>query len=331
MARSGGSVFAVPIDRDMTIDDFDDLSHIGTVLDCLTARLPEASIGYARGVRRQRRRPVGVRDRGSPRCAGRRCGRRRRATRRDSRPTARRARPATSPRSRSPVCRRNWSMAVAATGTPVVLVLVAGRPIGSPAVHAAAAAVLHAWLPGEAGADAISDALIGTVNPGGKLPISYPRQLRADPGVLRAQGVRRALVLAWRVRRHVQPPALPVRVRPVVHDVRGRARAARRSHRHHRRHARRVRRCSQRGPVARRRGRADLHARSGGIGDASGARVAGLRSRDRSTPANRRSSTSRSPSPISASTTGRVGTSSKRARSTSSQERPRQTSRPQGR
>ena len=43
-------------------------------------------------------------------------------------------------------------LAVAATGTPVVLVLVAGRPIGSPAVHAAAAAVLMAWLPGEAGA-----------------------------------------------------------------------------------------------------------------------------------------------------------------------------------
>ena len=66
-------------------------------------------------------------------------------------------------------------LAVAATGTPVVLVLVAGRPIGSPAVHAAARAVLHAWLPGEAGADAIADALTGAVNPGGKLPVSYPR------------------------------------------------------------------------------------------------------------------------------------------------------------
>ena len=65
--------------------------------------------------------------------------------------------------------------AVAATGTPVVLVLVAGRPIGSPAVHAAAAAVLMAWLPGEQGGTAIADVLSGAVSPGGKLPITYPR------------------------------------------------------------------------------------------------------------------------------------------------------------
>jgi beta-glucosidase len=66
-------------------------------------------------------------------------------------------------------------LTVAATGTPVVLVLVAGRPSGSPAVHAAASAVVHAWLPGEAGADAIAAVLTGAANPGGKLPVSYPR------------------------------------------------------------------------------------------------------------------------------------------------------------
>jgi beta-xylosidase len=65
--------------------------------------------------------------------------------------------------------------AVAATGTPVVLVLVAGRPVGSPALHEACAAVLLAWLPGEAGAAAIADAVTGAASPGGKLPISYPR------------------------------------------------------------------------------------------------------------------------------------------------------------
>ena len=66
-------------------------------------------------------------------------------------------------------------LAVAATGTPVVLVLVAGRPIGSPRVHEAAAAVLMAWLPGERGAPAIADALTGAISPGGKLPVTYPR------------------------------------------------------------------------------------------------------------------------------------------------------------
>lgn len=71
--------------------------------------------------------------------------------------------------------------AVAATGTPVVLVLVAGRPSGSPAAHAAAASVVMAWLPGRHGADAIADVLLGDVNPGGKLPITYPRSVGQIP------------------------------------------------------------------------------------------------------------------------------------------------------
>jgi beta-glucosidase len=65
--------------------------------------------------------------------------------------------------------------AVLDTGTPVVLVLVAGRPAASAALHEASAAVVMAWLPGEKGAEAIADVLLGDVSPGGKLPISYPR------------------------------------------------------------------------------------------------------------------------------------------------------------
>ena len=71
--------------------------------------------------------------------------------------------------------------AVLDTGTPVVLVLVAGRPIGSAALHERCAAVLMAWLPGEAGGAAIADALTGDVNPGGKLPITYPRSVGQVP------------------------------------------------------------------------------------------------------------------------------------------------------
>jgi beta-glucosidase len=64
--------------------------------------------------------------------------------------------------------------AVLATGTPVVLVLVAGRPYAS-TTHEQCAAVLLAWLPGQEGAAAIADTLVGAANPGGKLPVSYAR------------------------------------------------------------------------------------------------------------------------------------------------------------
>ncbi|WFE53443.1 glycoside hydrolase family 3 N-terminal domain-containing protein [Micromonospora sp. WMMD1155] len=71
--------------------------------------------------------------------------------------------------------------AVVATGTPVVVVLVAGRPVGSDFLHEHAAAVLMAWLPGETGAQAIAEVLLGEVNPSGRLPISYPRSVGQLP------------------------------------------------------------------------------------------------------------------------------------------------------
>ena len=71
--------------------------------------------------------------------------------------------------------------AVVATGTPVVLVLVAGRPSASAWLHEHCAAVVMAWLPGEEGAGAIADVLSGETNPGGKLPISYPRSTGQVP------------------------------------------------------------------------------------------------------------------------------------------------------
>ena len=71
--------------------------------------------------------------------------------------------------------------AVLDTGTPVVLVIVAGRPVASAALQARCAAVLMAWLPGEEGAAAIADVLTGEVNPGGKLPISFPHSVGQVP------------------------------------------------------------------------------------------------------------------------------------------------------
>ena len=70
--------------------------------------------------------------------------------------------------------------ALAQTGTPLVLVLVTGRPPALAAVATHASAIL-AWLPGEEGGPAIAEALFGQVNPGGKLPISLPRSVGQLP------------------------------------------------------------------------------------------------------------------------------------------------------
>jgi beta-glucosidase len=71
--------------------------------------------------------------------------------------------------------------AVVATGTPVVLVVVSGRPLALAWAAEHCAAVLLAWVPGDAGPDAIAGALTGAVNPGGKLPVSMPRDVGQLP------------------------------------------------------------------------------------------------------------------------------------------------------
>jgi beta-glucosidase len=71
--------------------------------------------------------------------------------------------------------------AIVATRTPVVLVVVSGRPLAIEWAAGHCAAILLAWVPGEAGPDAIAGALAGDVNPGGKLPISVPRNVGQIP------------------------------------------------------------------------------------------------------------------------------------------------------
>ena len=67
------------------------------------------------------------------------------------------------------------------TGTPVVVVLVNGRPLSINWVYEKIPAILESWLPGEEGAKAIVDVLFGDYNPGGKLPISFPRSAGQVP------------------------------------------------------------------------------------------------------------------------------------------------------
>ncbi|WP_030924198.1 glycoside hydrolase family 3 N-terminal domain-containing protein [Streptomyces sp. NRRL B-24720] len=65
--------------------------------------------------------------------------------------------------------------AVAATGTPVVVVLVQGRPHALPDLADRAGAVLSAWYPGPWGGRAVADVLFGAAEPVGRLPVSVPR------------------------------------------------------------------------------------------------------------------------------------------------------------
>jgi beta-glucosidase len=69
---------------------------------------------------------------------------------------------------------------VAATGTPLVVVYVGGRPPALPTVAERADALLVAWLPGQAGGEAIADVLLGA-DPGGRLPVSLPRAVGTLP------------------------------------------------------------------------------------------------------------------------------------------------------
>ncbi len=71
--------------------------------------------------------------------------------------------------------------AVVATGTPVVVVLINGRPLAIPRLVEAVPALVEAWLPGEEGANAVADVLFGDYNPGGKLPMTFPRDVGQVP------------------------------------------------------------------------------------------------------------------------------------------------------
>ena len=68
-----------------------------------------------------------------------------------------------------------------ASGKPVILVLENGRPLDIRWASEHVPAILEAWYPGSEGGNAIADVLFGDVNPGGKLPVSWPRVAGQEP------------------------------------------------------------------------------------------------------------------------------------------------------
>ena len=72
--------------------------------------------------------------------------------------------------------------ALLGTGTPVVVVVVSGRPYALGAVAGRAAGLVQAFLPGEEGGGAIAGVLSGRVNPSGRLPVQVPRDPGGQPG-----------------------------------------------------------------------------------------------------------------------------------------------------
>ena len=74
-----------------------------------------------------------------------------------------------------PQAQRDLVEAIAETGTPVVMVLIEGRPRIVSDIEPKTEAVLMGYLPGDEGGNAIADILLGDANPSGKLPITYPR------------------------------------------------------------------------------------------------------------------------------------------------------------
>ena len=71
--------------------------------------------------------------------------------------------------------------AVVATGKPVILVVLAGRPLELKWAAEHVPAILEAWSPGIEAGPAVADVLFGDVNPSGKLPASFPRAVGQEP------------------------------------------------------------------------------------------------------------------------------------------------------
>lgn len=111
--------------------------------------------------------------------------------------------------------------AVAAAGKPVVLVVLAGRPLTIGKECNAADAVLYAWHPGTMGGPAIADILLGIANPCGKLPVSMPKHVGQVPLYYSHSNTGRPSPADYRPLTASQGPDLPVEFQFRSHYVDG--------------------------------------------------------------------------------------------------------------
>ena len=115
--------------------------------------------------------------------------------------------------------------AIKATGKPFVVVLFSGRPLALEDVIADAPAILEAWFLGLEGGPAVADVLFGKANPGGKLPVSFPRWVGQFPIYYDHEPAWRPATRRskWHLSLPRHPellPALRVRLRAQLHDLR---------------------------------------------------------------------------------------------------------------
>jgi len=102
--------------------------------------------------------------------------------------------------------------AVAAAGTPTIVVLVNGRPLSTRWEAEHVPAIVEAWVPGERGGEALADVLFGDYNPSGRLAITIPRSVGQLPAYYnyppsKAYWINRA----WsKVHGYVDMPATPL-------------------------------------------------------------------------------------------------------------------------
>jgi len=94
-----------------------------------------------------------------------------------------------------PGVQRELIQAIYQTGTPVIAVLINGRPIAMNWTHQYVPAIIEAWFPGTYGGQAIAEVIFGDYNPGGKLTMTFPRTVGqlpmnfpAKPGSQAGQG-----------------------------------------------------------------------------------------------------------------------------------------------
>ena len=83
---------------------------------------------------------------------------------------------------RLPGVQRELLEEVLATGTPLIVVVVSGRPYALGDLDGRVAGLVQAFMPGQAGAQAIAGVLSGRVQPSGRLPVQIPRQPGGQPG-----------------------------------------------------------------------------------------------------------------------------------------------------